>query len=89
MHGCGGLIDIGNLRIEKADEGAHEPALGLALLPKKEHVVGGKQGNVDLRDDGVFVTDNAGEKLLTRLQHAQEVVANLLFDRPGSPPAVA
>ena len=55
---------IGNRLVEEADQRPHQPALGLALLAEKQHVVPGEQGEVDLGDDGVFVADDAGKQLL-------------------------
>ena len=49
----------------------------------------GQQGDVDLGNDRVVVADDAGEQLLAGAEHAQEVVADLLLDRPGRPAAVA
>ena len=71
----------------KRTSDAHQPALGLALLAEKEHVVAGEQGEVDLGNDGVLVADDAGKELLAGLQHSQEVIANLLFDRLRYPTA--
>ena len=47
----------------------------------------GDQGQVDFGNDGVFVADDAGKQLLARVEHAQEIVADLLFDRLGNPAA--
>src|SRR5262249_50626455 len=53
-----GVIDVGDELVKEADERAHQPALGLPLLAEKEHVVPGNEGEVDLRDYRIFVTDD-------------------------------
>ena len=48
----------------------------------------GDQAEVDLRDDRVFVADDAGEEFLAAGEHAHEVVVNLPLDGLGLPAAV-
>ena len=83
------MVEIGNLVVEEANQRAHQPALGLALLAEEEHVVAGEEGDVDLGNDGVVVADDAGEQFFAGRQQAKEVVADLLLDRLGCPAAVA
>ena len=83
------MVEVGDLVVEEADQRAHQPALGLALFAEEEQVVPGEQGEVDLGNDGVFVADDAGEEFFAGLQHAEEVVADLLLDGLGHPAAGA
>ena len=54
--------DDGHLLVEQADERAHDPALGLAALPEKDHVMAGDDGVGQLRQDGLVVADDAGQQ---------------------------
>ena len=87
MDRAGGIVDVGDVLVEEADQAAHQPALGLALFAQEEQVVAGDQGEVDLGNDRVVVADDAGEQLLALAEHAQEVVADLLLDGLGNPAA--
>ena len=70
-----------DLLVEQIDEAAEDPALRLAAQAEQDEVVA-RQDRVDeLRDDGVVVADDAGKQRLARLQLANEVVADFLFDR--------
>jgi hypothetical protein len=82
-----GDVEVRDGVVEEADERPHQAALGLPLLAEEEHVVAGDQGDVDLRDDGVFVSDDAGEQFLAGLEHAEKVIADFLLDRLGPPAA--
>jgi hypothetical protein len=53
--------DRGNLFIEQADQRAHDPALGLTALAKKDDVVAGDDCVGKLRQDGLVVADDALE----------------------------
>ena len=80
MHGARRVIEVGNRLVEKADERAHETAFRLAFFAEEEHVVAGDQGEVDFGNDRVVVADDAGEEFLAGLEHAEEIVADFLFD---------
>ena len=71
------------------DHQPHQPALGLALLAEEQHVVLGEDGDVELRDHGVVVADDAGVQLVAGLQLGQKVVVNLLLDGLRLPAAGA
>jgi len=77
-----------NVLVQKPNHPAHHPALALAFLTQEQHVVVGQQRNVDLRDDGVLISHDAGIKIFAGCQHANKIVLNFLFDRFGFPPAV-
>ncbi len=80
-----GMIDVGNPFIQKPGQHPHDPAFGLPLFAQKQHVVTGQQRQVDFRDHGIVVTDNAGEQFFAGGQHAGEVITQLLLDRLGVP----
>jgi hypothetical protein len=66
--------------VEKADQRAHQPALGLPFFTEKEQVVPGEDGEVDFGKDRILIADDAGEEILAGLQHSQEIITNLLLD---------
>ena len=57
----------------------------MPFFAEKQQVVAGEQGEVDFRDDGAVVADDAGEQLITAGQSREEVVVDFAFDRFGSP----
>ena len=82
-------VEIGDLFVQEADQEPHQPAFGLPLLAQEEQIVPGDQAEVDLRDDGVVVSDDAGEEFLAPAEHPDEIVVDFAFDRPGDPAAGA
>ena len=66
-----GHVDVGNLVVEKPHQRPHQPALGLPLFAQEQHVVLGDQGQVDFRNHGVFVADDAGKQLVALAEHAR------------------
>ncbi len=60
---------------------ARDLRLGLAALAQEDDVLPREDGVFDLGQDGVFVADDAGEKLRAGLETHDEVVAELLLDR--------
>ena len=82
-----GDVDERNRLVKKTDQLPHQPALGLALLAEKQHVVPGQQGDVDLGDDRVVEADNAGKQFVAGGKHGHEVVVDFPLDRFRSPGA--
>src|ERR1700676_136754 len=74
----------GNFGIEQADEAAKDAAFGLAAQAQQNKIVARKQRVDDLRNDGVFVAVDAGEKRLVVLDGAQQILANFFFHRARS-----
>ena len=56
--------DDGHLGVEECRESAEDAALRLPAQAEQDHVVAGQDGVRDLRDDGVFVAEDAGEERL-------------------------
>ncbi len=54
--------DVGHLLVEQRGERAQDAALGLAAQPEQDEVLFRKDGVDDLRDDRVFVADDAGKE---------------------------
>ena len=57
-----GAGDVGAGGVEECGEGAEDAGLGLAAEAEKDEVVFAEDGVDELRDDRVFVTDDAGEE---------------------------
>ncbi len=53
--------DVGGVLVEQCGERAEDAALGLAAEAEQDEVLPGEHGVDDLRDDGVFIADDAGE----------------------------
>ena len=62
---CVGMLDVRNLVIEKPSERSHQSAFSLSFLTKKQHVMPCDECDVDFRNDGVFIADDAGKEFLT------------------------
>ena len=58
--------DDGRLFVEQVDQAARDARLGLAALAEEDDVLPGEDGVLDLRDDRLFVADDAGEELFAR-----------------------
>ena len=85
-----GAGDVGEMRVEQRGESAQDARLRLAAQAEQDEVVPREDGVDDLRDDGVFVADDAGEerrRLVAagagRAQAGDEVLAELVFDAAG------
>ena len=89
VHRTAWNVQVGQLRIEESSDQPHQPALGLPLLAQEEQVVPGDQPEVDLRDDRVFVADDAGKEVLAMRQGLHEVIVNFPLDRLGNPTTFA
>jgi hypothetical protein len=74
--------DVGHLGVEQRGKRAQNAALGLAAETEQDEVVAGEDGMDDLRDDGVFVTQDAGEERLGGVgtQAGDEIFAELVLD---------
>ena len=75
--------NVGHLLVEQGCERAQDAALGLAAQAEQDEVLPGKNGVDDLRDDRVFIADDAGEEGLVRLKARDQVGAHLIFDVAG------
>ncbi len=62
-------------------ESAKDAALGLTAQTEKDEIVAGEQGIDDLRDDRVFVSVDTWKEGLAFLDGAQQIAADLIFDR--------
>jgi hypothetical protein len=89
VDGASGDVEIWDELIQESDEGSHQPTLGLPLLPQKEHVVPRENRDNDLRDNGVLVTDDSGEKLVAPLQSSEEILPEFVLDGLRLPAALA
>src|SRR6516165_944397 len=67
VHGCSWLGDIWDFFVQEANQGAHEPAFGLALLPEKQHVMAGGQRDINLGDDCAVIANDSREQLASVL----------------------
>ena len=79
-----GAGDVGAVRIEQRGEGAEDAGFGLTAETEQDEVVLAEDGVDDLGDDGVFVSDDAGEEgclgLRGGAQFRDEILAELVFD---------
>ena len=62
-------------------ESAKDAALGLTAQTEKDEIVAGEQGIDDLRDDRVFVSVDTWKEGFAFLDGAQQIAADLIFDR--------
>ncbi len=69
-----------DMRVEKADQRAHDPALCLPALTEEDDVVARDDCVGELRQDGVVVADDTFEQRLSRAKSGQQVAAHLLLD---------
>ena len=58
--------DVGQLLVEQRGERAQDAALGLAAQAEQDEVLLRQDGVHDLRNDGVFVADDAGKERFPR-----------------------
>src|SRR5262249_3012684 len=77
------------LGVEKIHHEASDLGLGLAALAEEDDVLSGKERVLDLGENGVFVTDDAGEERRACLETRDQVVPELLLDRFARVPARA
>ena len=68
--------------VEQADQRAQQPGLALAALAEQHDVVAGEQRALDLRDDGLGEAVQARPRVLAGAQLGEQVVAQLLAERP-------
>jgi hypothetical protein len=60
--------------VEQRGQHADEPGFGLAAQPQQNEVVPREYGVHHLRHHGVFISQNAGKKLVAALNLADEIV---------------
>ena len=72
--------DGGRLLVEQVDQAARDARLGLAALAQQDDILPREDGVLDLRQDGLFVADDAGEDLFAVAHLAHQVLAHLLLD---------
>jgi len=65
--------DRGNERIQKVDQHPQHPGFALPAQTQKQHVVQRQHGVLDLRQDRIFVADDARKQGLTRGEFCQQV----------------
>src|SRR4029079_16404650 len=73
--------DDRHMLVEQADERPKNARLRLTAQSEQDEVVPREQGVHDLRHDGVFVADHAGEQRSALAQSLQEILPHLVLDR--------
>ena len=73
--------DHRNLRVQKLQQAAQDPAFGLAAQAQQNKIVARKQGIHDLGNDRVFVAVHSGEERLVALNRPQQVAADFVLHR--------
>ena len=73
--------DHRQLLVEQRRQGAKDAALRLAAQTEEDEIVPRQDGVHDLWDDGVVVTDDAGEERRAAAQPLDQVLADLVFHR--------
>ena len=66
--------------VEQPGQGADQPGLTLAALAEQDDVVPGDQGTLEVGQDGLAEPDDAGEGILARPHHGEQVVPDLFLD---------
>ena len=67
--------------VEQADQGPHDPTLGLAALAQHDDVVSRDDGVRQLRQHRFVVADDSREQRLARLEAREKIAPHLLLDR--------
>ena len=67
--------------VEQRDERAQNPRLRLAAQAEQDEVVPRQERVDDLRHDGVFVADDAGEQRSALAEPVEQVLAHFVLDR--------
>src|SRR6266700_3457932 len=70
---------VGRVRVEQRSESAKNAAFGLAAQTQKNEIMARKNGIHDLRDNGVVITDDAGENRIILSQLCDQIIAQLIF----------
>ena len=73
----------GNRVIEKFGQRAKDAALRLAAQAEEDEVVPGQNRVDDLRDDGLFVSDDAGKERGLRAEPCDQVLPDLVLHWPA------
>ena len=79
----------GDLLVEQCRQRAQDAALRLTPQAEQDEVVARQNGVDHLRHHGILEPDYAGEDLLLRLEHADEVVPHLVLDGAEMHPGLA
>ena len=72
--------DDRDLVVQQVDQGADDAGLRLAALAEEDDVLAGEDRVLELRDDGVFEAEDAGEHVLALAHLVDQVAAHLLLD---------
>ena len=67
--------------VEQGHQGPHHPGLGLPPLAQEDDVVGGEDGVLELREDGLLVAHHPFDHRFARGDPGDGVLADLLLDR--------
>ena len=87
-----GAGDVGAVRVKQRRQRAQDARLGLAAQSQQDEIVPRQNGVDDLRDDGIFVSDDAGKewnrirpgRCLCRVaESGDQVLAELVLDAAG------
>ena len=78
--------DDGHPFVEKIGEAADHARLGLTPFAEEDHVVTGEQRVLELRHDGLLVTEHAREQRLPGRDALHGVETDLFFDGTRHPP---
>src|SRR6266511_27154 len=68
--------------VEEVDHMADHPRLGLSSFAQQDDVVTGQDASFHRRDDGLVEADDRGKQGLLTVQFDEQVVPELLLDRP-------
>ena len=71
--------------VEELDHRSDHAGLALTPFAKEDHIVSGKDGVLQLGENGFVVAEHAGEQGLPRRDAGDCVSPEFLFDRDGRP----
>src|SRR5215831_12665157 len=72
-------LDVRRVLIEQRDEHANQPSLGLASQPQQNEVVPRKHGIYNLRNYGIFVSDDSAKQRVLALELRDQIRAKLIL----------
>ena len=78
-------IHVWKLRVKKSNQRSHETALALPLLAQEQHVMARDHGVDNFWKHGVFIANNAWEKIFLGRKHARHVLAQLFLHTATAP----
>jgi hypothetical protein len=76
--------DVGYLGVQQRGQSAQNAAFGLAAKPEQNEIMTRQNGVDDLRDNGVVVTDYAGEDRGVVSELRDQVLAQFVFHTTGT-----